>query len=263
MEHTKKMVLVDPRMLQDLRSGLSTDTVLKHPEVGVIDTTNRSLDAGMREILERNDLHAEQKIKLYNNYLQQYLTMSKKETNIFNQPIPVTLPKAENHDGQPNPIRPNNGTVKPDPPNTGGVKAQINATVPKGLQKQAGLLFDIIKDDVNIDWNDRGELIVNNNPIQNSNVVDLVNDVIRSRKNFNPIGWEIFARKLYEINVPRDLIRNPTRLNYIQNTYDSPPPSPTNPNTIKDAIRLLRSPAPRVDKKKRRTRSASRWETYM
>jgi hypothetical protein len=35
-------------------------------------------------------------------------------------------------------------------------------------------------------------------------VVDLVNDVLRKRKYFNPQGWETFGEALREANVPQD-----------------------------------------------------------
>jgi hypothetical protein len=42
--------------------------------------------------------------------------------------------------------------------------------------------------------------------VQGSNLVDLVNDVLRKRKYFNPQGWETFGEALREANVPQDLI---------------------------------------------------------
>ena len=45
-----------------------------------------------------------------------------------------------------------------------------------------------------------------------SNIADLINDQMRSRKTFNPRGWLSFTEAVKEINVPNDLIGNPRRL---------------------------------------------------
>jgi hypothetical protein len=50
------------------------------------------------------------------------------------------------------------------------------------------------------------------------NVVDLVNDVLRKRKYFNPQGWETFGEALREANVPQDLIGHVDRWRYISQT---------------------------------------------
>jgi hypothetical protein len=49
-------------------------------------------------------------------------------------------------------------------------------------------------------------------------VVDLVNDVLRKRKYFNPQGWETFGEALREASVPQDLIGHEDRWKYITQT---------------------------------------------
>ena len=60
-------------------------------------------------------------------------------------------------------------------------------------------------------WNDKGELMYENKPIPGSHVVDLVNDIVRHRKGFEPVGWSVFARGLARMNVQENLVRNPQR----------------------------------------------------
>jgi hypothetical protein len=48
----------------------------------------------------------------------------------------------------------------------------------------------------------------NDKTVQGNNVVDLINDVLRKRKYFNPQGWETFGEALREANVPQDLSRH-------------------------------------------------------
>ena len=49
--------------------------------------------------------------------------------------------------------------------------------------------------------------------ITDSNIADLIKDQMRNRKTFNPRGWLPFTEALKDMNVPKDLIGNPRRLN--------------------------------------------------
>ena len=55
-----------------------------------------------------------------------------------------------------------------------------------------------------------------NKPITGSHVVDLVNDMLRHRKGFEPVGWSVFARGLARMNVPENIVRNPQRQSAIR-----------------------------------------------
>ena len=93
---------------------------------------------------------------------------------------------------------------------------QIIDSVPKTMQNRAKLLIQTLKDhsDV-ISWNDNGQLVLEGSIIPNSNIVDLVNDVMRKRKGFNPEHSNTFAKALTKINVPEDYLRNPDQIDSI------------------------------------------------
>ena len=82
---------------------------------------------------------------------------------------------------------------------------------------RAKLLIQKLKDhsDV-ISWNDNGQLVLEGSIVPNSNIVDLVNDVMRKRKGFNPEHSNTFAKALAKINVPEDYLRNPDRIDSIR-----------------------------------------------
>ena len=65
---------------------------------------------------------------------------------------------------------------------------QIIDSVPKTMQNHAKLLIQKLKDhsDV-ISWNDNGQLVLEGSIVLNSNIVDVVNDVMRKRKGFKNI----------------------------------------------------------------------------
>ena len=64
---------------------------------------------------------------------------------------------------------------------------QIIDSVLKTMRNLAKLMIQKLKDhsDV-IGWNDNGQLVLEGSAVPNSNIVDLVNDVMRKRKGFNP-----------------------------------------------------------------------------
>ena len=93
---------------------------------------------------------------------------------------------------------------------------QIIDSVPKTMQNRAKLLIQKLKDhsDV-ISWNDNGQLVLEGSVVLSSNIVDLVNDIMRKRKGFNPEHSNTFAKALAKINVTEDYVRNPDRVDSI------------------------------------------------
>ncbi len=120
------------------------------------------------------------------------------------------------------------------------MEEEILESVPKTMKTKAELLVRKMKADRNIAWSEKGELKYKEETVRGSNVVDLVNDVLRKRKYFNPQGWETFGEALREANVPQDLIGHEDRWKYITQTKRTPrsrkrqqSPSPIRPYSPK------------------------------
>ena len=99
------------------------------------------------------------------------------------------------------------------------------------MQNRAKLLIQNLKDhsDV-ISWNDNGQLVFKGSIVPNSNIVDLVNDVMQKRKGFISKHSSIFAEELAKINVPEDYVGNRDRTNSIRwyrRLQDSQAPEPS------------------------------------
>ena len=94
---------------------------------------------------------------------------------------------------------------------------QIIDSVPKTMQNRAKLLIQKLKDhsDV-ICWKDNGQLVLDGSTIPNFKIVDLVKDVMRKRKGFNPEHLSTSAKALAKINVPKDYVRKPDRIDSIR-----------------------------------------------
>ena len=90
--------------------------------------------------------------------------------------------------------------------------------------------------------------------------MDLVNDMLRHRKGFEPVGWSVFARGLARMNVPENLVRNPQRQSAIREFKTSVrEKTPENPSRFLPTPPFSSSPV----KKQRRIASprpqAVRW----
>ena len=85
------------------------------------------------------------------------------------------------------------------------------------MQNRAKLLIQKLKDhsDV-ISWNDNGQLVLEDSILPSSNIVDLVNYVMRKRKGFNLEHSSTFAKALAKINVLEDYVRNLDRIDSIR-----------------------------------------------
>ena len=84
--------------------------------------------------------------------------------------------------------------------------------IPKNMKTRAQALLDRLKEREDaITWDERGQVILKGTLIPKSNISDLISDAMRSRKHFNPVGVQQFYDMLYEINVPKDLVRNERR----------------------------------------------------
>ena len=251
MEHAKKMVLIDPRMLPTIQQSNEvscpqpnqapslythlpqTEKNIIQPESVVIDMTLNGLQQTLKDILQRPDLPDDQKAALHNHYLQQYLTMRRKQTQVYARPTEVKISEL------PPDILKNVVNPKVDI-----LQREIVESAPKKLQKQARLLMQRIRDDPSVGWNEQAELVVDGNTVSGSNIVDLIGDMMRKRKDVTPVGWEIFASKLQEMNVPRELIRNSDRLNYMMGAPATVPSSRLSDDVVSSAVRGFRPDRP-------------------
>nr|CAD7415728.1 unnamed protein product [Timema poppensis] len=57
-----------------------------------------------------------------------------------------------------------------------------------------------------ISWDSNGEVSIQDTPLRVSNIVDLVNDLVRARRHSEPSGLREFLTALQKINVPKEFI---------------------------------------------------------
>ena len=212
MEYAKKMALVEPRLLESLQQ--QQQSCHDHRPQGMLEEKLCQLDQAMQHILNRKDVSQEEKLKLYHEILQKYLLYKDKAepmtVKVIGEPIPswsepytIPLPAAEETQES--------------------MEAEIIQSAPKNLRHKASVLLRRLKQDDNIAWNAKGELIYKGNVVPNTHIHDLVQDVLRKRKTHVPVGWKTFARALRESNVPQDLVGNVDRWQWM-NQEEEPTP---------------------------------------
>ena len=161
----------------------------------------------MDRLLKRQDVTQEEKAMLYGQIPQRYLNYYDKR---MSQPVRVSVvpskPTTDKTEVQAEPT---------DLP--GNVEADIIESVPTTMKSRARQLVKKLKENKDlITWDDKAQLAYEGTPMAGSNVIDLVNDALRHRKNFNPRGWRLFAKVLSDVNIPEGIVRNENRLKTIR-----------------------------------------------
>lgn len=198
MEHTRKMLLVEPEAIERLKRPLETVTPLS------------SLDQQMRAILKSNK-NDNEKWKLYQQTLQRYLHF----TNRDRQPIPMF--NIETYDASTNSVDSNNDN---DTESTKQIrsysKEDILTVLPKSyIKKGDNLLNNLVIHKDRIKWNDQGVVSIDGELISGSNIADMVGHLVRPLKRSEPVGMSKFLQLLYEINLPLQCIGNPKHSEFI------------------------------------------------
>ncbi len=200
----KKLALIDPDLLERLLKGTPPEKQYAPPPDPHLKAMG-TLDTEMQAILNQKTMSPDQKVKLYNQLLQRYLTY---EDKYFQHETPAVLAAA----AAPAPTSPAGPQSSGD-----SWETEIVAAAPASMQKRARLLVDRIKSSQGrLGWNAQGELTVHGGSrIPGTNIVDLVNDVLRRRKGFNPKGWQQFAQGLRDVNVPQEVVGHQDRWTYM------------------------------------------------
>ena len=189
------------------------------------------LDEEMKAILDRTDLDQHTKVAEYSQVLNKYL----ETRNQYRQPVPVPLVERREVD-----------------------KKEIDLeAVPSVYRKKAQLLARYMRDNQNIDWNDKNELIIDGATIPESNVIDLIDDLARPTTKTNPRGIDQLITTLKRDNTPHSIIGNKRRLTGSTAAVGPEPPlsltPPPSPAVTKST---------RVRRNKKQTGRGGKWSKW-
>ena len=184
----KKFALVDPDMLKMLQEEhLKNQHMAEYKVVDPRLNAMSRIDTSISDILKEDKLPEETKANLVTNQLGKFLHYKNR----------VQFP----HETKWNESNQKNVTKGL----TGG---DIAKTVPIKFRKKAEQLAEFLKSSGQVSWTDTGRLVLQGQEVQNTNIVDLINDALRQRKTFTPPGWENFAKELRRLNAPKELVGN-------------------------------------------------------
>lgn len=95
------------------------------------------------------------------------------------------------------------------------LEPSVLQSLPLHQQHRAKRLLDHLKNNTpEVDFNEQGELIHRQSRIPKSNIVDLIDDVTRTKTTVAPVGWEELAASLRASKVSKELVANPQRRKY-------------------------------------------------
>lgn len=183
MTHAKQKILIPYESMARL----------KDPTPSTSYTQMGALDTEMNTILQTEYAHDSEKWKRYNEVLQRYLYF----TSEARKPIPIEIKSVP--------------TTMDDSKQTSALRHQLSSVVPPTYKAQALKIHDYLSTGSPITWDTTGVVSIHGNPIPQSNIIDLISDMTRFRKNFEPYGVSQFIQALAKINIPSDLVGNEKR----------------------------------------------------
>ena len=150
----------------------------KKPLVPPLTAQVQEIDSDMQDIMQRQDIPIDAQAKMYVQNLQRYLTYHDKG---MNKPLRVNVIKSTVPEKEEKP-QGEQLEKKPDE-----IETDILDSVPATMKSRTRQLIKKLKANKDIiGWNEQGQMVFKGTTIPGTNIVDLVNDSLRQRKNFDP-----------------------------------------------------------------------------
>ena len=150
----------------------------------------------MNDWLEKDDVPEDTKATMYAQQLQRVKQL---KNQVFRpEPSPVQMITCMEQT-----MTSESDSTTPSQQQPNATDKQIIDSVLKMMENRAKLLIDLGDHSDIISWNDNGQLVLEGSIVPNSNIVDLVNDVMRKRKGFNPEHSNTFAKALAKVMYQR------------------------------------------------------------
>lgn len=255
----KKMYLISEKMLEELKTAPPPETERNIFNDMHVEGAEKLFDE-MSGILKREDLTDAEKIKLYNSKLPTFIEFVKKAKNPSNEQNDSMQEETSSSARELSEI---NVSATPAETETSDIGYQLQETVPVKYKLKAKILFDKLTKDPNVKWDSKGTFSFKGQPVPNTNIIDLVQDALRSRKMHDPHGWRVFATALKEGNYSRDLVGNIKRWSwmYPSEMYEDLEIAKRNVRTVSKPKRLKQSRS-EIDEKHKKRLQRLNWVSY-
>lgn len=198
MDHARKMVLVPEESIEKLKIATAAAPISDNSDKDVsisVQTsgTNLSrLDEEMVKLLNSQTLSDRDKWARYQQVQQRYL-------NYRNNPVGSSSSSGKKL------------SIEKEASRRGVSRETIILSVPQTFKKKTELLLQLLDSphaEQRIAWDRRGEVTIDDKVLPRSNIIDLINDTIRLRKNIQSRGREYFSWFLRDIGVPAEIFGN-------------------------------------------------------
>lgn len=225
MEHARKMVLVPEAKLNEKISSEKNEECAKNRTCLTTGTVLTRLDNEMYEILNSFGKYNtdREKCQAYLQVLERYLRFleyerkhvigSNIEENVVQQESSFenSSQMLDTSAGSDESLNPHHSSYEVIIDNS------IIESVPKKLRSNCARVLKRLRKAPTalISWDDRGCVTIKGRKIPHSNITDLVNDIIRPRKQAKAIGRQQFAKVLQTLNIPREFIGNRAYFNNV------------------------------------------------
>ena len=215
-----------------------------------------SLDMQMKSILESKEMTDEMKFKKYYSTLRQYEEMRQDKS----ETVPMVVEKA----AVPENVLP-------------VAEHELLEAVPKAQQRGTKILLKYVQENPDLQWNEQKELVYKGTRIPNSNIISLVSDISRNRKNaVLPSGWKEFASALADQNIPIEAIGNKQRWAFMnrppsdessqyiteEDSFVGTPQNRSTPMSLKSLGSLDSTPKSKALKKKKVQTGKGKWQIW-
>lgn len=194
LQHSKKMLLVDPERQPGLLASLQSHQQQQPPLQQHILMPQQPLritdmDREISETLNKQ-MPEDIKAKLYHSILGKYMSHKQLSTDVVRK-----SPRLD--------------------------EEEILESLPPNVRYKGRRLLSHIRNNPDVEWNDKGELIYHQSVIKKSNIIDLIGELLKSNSSkTEPLlsGWEEFTSILRASDIPKYLIVNSRRWKDIQTT---------------------------------------------
>lgn len=178
-----------------------------------VDTLLKKLDIEMSEILNKNDIPMDVKLRQYNQALSRYTSLQHDKKEPYKLEISESSPVSIED-------------------------KEILQGIPKNNVAAAKSLLAFVKKNDRIQIDEKGEVTVDGTHLRGSNIIDLIHDLARNRKaRILPIGLPEFAQALKVSNVPLEYIVNKNRKEMILNREEENADDDDDDNDFQDSFR--------------------------
>lgn len=196
MEHGKKYLLVPQERLSQFVSDQLSE-----------------LDRIMHDILKKKNLDTSEKAVLYQQALQKYVKFSfPQQTDNFSEneinagATKITAEPLEKEiklEPEPSILSENSSAAQSD-----DIEQEIVESVPQKSRKTVKEIIEKMREPgSSVFWTPDKELVVNGKILRRTNIVDLINHLVRDRK-IKPVGYKNFHEALMKSNLPPTHVKN-------------------------------------------------------